>query len=69
MSKELTPLEIFNKGHLNREGWRIVAKSLKAFEIIKECFDVNGFDELIPNEHWWKIALKKRNRFLKEMLK
>lgn len=33
-------------------------KKLKAFEIIKECFDLNGFDELVPNSKWFESEEK-----------
>ncbi len=47
----------------------LVEDALKALEIIKKCFDVNGLDELIPNQHWWKLPITKRNKLLKEMFK
>ena len=46
-----------------------IGKRLKALETIKKCFDVNGFDELIPNHFWWVKSPKHRNKFLKEVLK
>lgn len=42
-------------------------KKLKALEIIKECFDLNGFDELIPNSIWFEN--EEKQKLLKEMLK
>ena len=43
-----------------------VAKRLIAIEIIKQCFDLNGFDELIPNSKWFENEGKRK--FLKEVL-
>ena len=43
------------------------ARQLLAFEIIKHCFTLNGFDELIPNELWWDH--EKIQDFVKEVLK
>lgn len=31
---------------------------IKALEIIKECFNFNGFDELIPNNKWFESEEK-----------
>ena len=39
---------------------------LKALEIIKECFDLNGFDELVPNSKWFKS--KEKQDLLKDVL-
>lgn len=44
-----------------------IEQPLLAFEIIKRCFKLNGFDELIPNEKWW--VSKSIQDFVKEMLK
>lgn len=46
-----------------------IEKSLKALEIIKKCFEVNGFDELIPNSQWWKLPFEVRSALLKELTK
>lgn len=35
-------------------------KTLKAIEVIKECFDFNGFDELVPNAKWWENEDKQK---------
>lgn len=35
-----------------------IVKHEKAFEIIKECFDLNGFDELVPNSKWFESEEK-----------
>lgn len=44
-----------------------LSKRIKAFEIIKECFVLNGFDELIPNAKWFEN--KEMQVLLKEVLK
>ena len=41
-------------------------KKLKTLEIIKECFNLNGFDELIPNSKWFES--KEKQDLLKEVL-
>ena len=41
-------------------------KELKALEIIKECFNLNGFDELVPNSKWFES--KEKQDLLKEEL-
>ena len=43
-----------------------VEKALKALEIIKECFDLNGFDELVPNSKWFES--EEKQKMLKEVL-
>ena len=43
-----------------------LGKILKAIEIIKECFNLNGFDELIPNSKWFES--KEKQDLLKEVL-
>ena len=39
---------------------------LTAFELIKKCFNLNGFDELIPNDNWWKSETIQE--FIREIL-
>lgn len=41
-------------------------KELKVLEIIKECFDLNGFDELVPNSKWFES--EEKQDLLKEVL-
>ena len=41
-------------------------KKLKALDIIKECFDLNGFDEFIPNSKWFES--EEKQKLLKEVL-
>lgn len=41
-------------------------KKLKALEVIKECFDFNGFEEFIPNSKWYQSESKQK--LLKEVL-
>jgi len=43
-----------------------IKKKLKALEIIKECFNFNGFDELIPNSKWF--ANEDKQKILREIL-
>ena len=43
-----------------------IEKQLIAFELIKQCFNINGFDELIPNENWWKSETIQE--FIREIL-
>lgn len=42
-----------------------IKKELKALETIKECFDLNGFDELIPNSKWFES--EEKQKLLKEV--
>lgn len=42
---------------------------LEVLEIIKECFDLNGFDELIPNSKWFDIDISQRAEILKKITK
>lgn len=44
-----------------------IDKQSKALEIIKECFYLNGFDELMPNHKWFES--KEKQDLLKEVLK
>ena len=41
-------------------------KKIKALEIIKECFNLNGFDELIPNSKWFES--EEKQDLVKEVL-
>lgn len=41
-------------------------KQDKILQIIKECFVLNGFDELIPNSKWFKS--EEKQKLLKEIL-
>lgn len=43
-----------------------MSKELEALDIIKECFDLNGFDELIPNSKWFES--EEKQKLLKEVL-
>lgn len=49
--------------HLNIHN---IANQLKSLEIIKECFDFNGFEEFIPNSKWYQSESKQK--LLKEVL-
>lgn len=42
-------------------------KKLETLAIIKECFVLNGFDELIPNSKWFES--EEKQKILKEELK
>jgi len=43
-----------------------IEKQLLAFELIKKCFNLNGFDELIPNDNWWESETIQE--FIREIL-
>ena len=47
----------------------IIEKALKALEVLKECFDFEGFDEFIPNGKWFEKDIQEREKLLKEMTK
>lgn len=59
---------IVNKSDNIEVYWEIVVieQTIKALEIIKECFNLNGFDELIPNSKWFES--KEKRDLLKEVL-
>ena len=67
--KEIPATTIYDLGESKGKFDEIYMTPLQALEIIKNCFDVNGFDELIPNQNWWKIPQKERSRLLKEIQK
>lgn len=48
---------------------KIIEKALKALEVLKECFDFEGFDEFIPNGKWFEKDIQEREKLLKEMTK
>lgn len=56
MSKELEALKRIWEMTGNKEDFELVETALKALETIKECFVLNGFDELIPNSKWFDKA-------------
>lgn len=51
------------------EDIKTVRKALEALEVLKECFDFEGFDEFIPNGKWFEKDFEQRNEILKELIK
>ena len=51
------------------KAYRTIEKALKALEVLKECFDFEGFDEFIPNGKWFEKDIEERKKLLKEMTK
>ena len=43
-----------------------LGKIIKTIDIIKECFDFNGFEEFIPNSKWYQNI--ENQKILKEVL-
>lgn len=41
-------------------------KELKSLKVIKECFALNSFDELVPNSKWYES--EEKQNLLKEVL-
>ena len=43
-----------------------LGKIIKTIDIIRECFDFNGFEEFIPNSKWYQN--EENQKILKEVL-
>lgn len=55
-----------NKIYCISENYLQDIKKIKALDIIIECFEFNGFDELIPNNKWFES--EEKQDLVKEVL-